>query len=600
MADSDLSSDLSPCRGSRLWRSRLWLAVLGVAAVALALLAALRAKMLAEIGWDGSYTHIYYHLMAAYDWLGAAVNLLALLAAVGLSRHALGEQAAALLAKHRVVVGGLVVLLMFALANLVCGGRALTQDEFAPLTQGRIFAAGKLAGEWPVGMMNLLMPKLYWDWFFVKAAHTGRFVSNYSPGHALLIAPFSWLGIETASNATLSGLSLLAIASIAERLDGRRGAGNAMLFTLASPVFWAYGLGFYSMPAHLLVNMLFVLFMMQNSLGATAAAGAVGGFGLALHNPFPHAVFAAPWLLAVARAPGWYTRLPCLAVCYAVVYVPLALGWDDYKQSLRQEGGHAASTTEGQGTTPAPSISWEGRIAAYAGQVSSAFTFDDAWPVLQHRIFAFLKLVSWDAPGLLVLACWSAWRDRRDRWKFLLAASVVTTFFGYTFVRFSGGHGWGYRYFFPTWGALPILAGTAVAGRERVPCSIAAVLTAAAIAAPVAIPARLWHIHDFYAEHFSAEPSIPAGAGLDGAPIDPRHLLVFINKSDVPFRHDLVQNDPFLRSGPIRMVSLGDDVSETVARGLAANQAAVPLLVARNPCGSIWCLRPITATAAPE
>jgi hypothetical protein len=574
----------------------LWAAALGVSATSFMVLAAIRVWMVVELGFQGAYPGIYYHLMAAYDWLGAGISLAALVVAWRFLPHHVGVDVARWLAEHRLAVSCLVTFAMVILANLVCGGRALTQDEFAPLTQGRIFAAGKIAGEWPPDMMNLLLPKTSWNWFFVKAIDTGRFVSNYSPGHALLIAPFAWLGVESASNAVISGLVLFVIASIAGHIRGSHAAGAAMLLTLASPGFWAYGLGFYSMPAHLLVNMLFVLLLMQRSLEATAAAGAMGGFGLALHNPFPHAVFAAPWILAMFREPRWWIRIPLMASCYAVVYVPLALGWDDYKAAIRREttvAQPAAAVATMSPGLPTPLLD---RVQSYVDQVRSAFTFEGAWPVLRHRLFALLKLVAWDAPALLVLASWGVFRNRHDRVTRLLAASALATFLGYTFVRFSGGHGWGYRYFFPTWGVLPILAGTAAIGPGTMPRAAQVILTAAVVAAPLAVPARLWQMHGFYAGHFSAEPAVPPEVAAALPEFDPRRVLVFINPSNLPFRRDLVQNDPFLRKGPIRMNTTGDEVSELVARGLADEGHATPRLVSRNPHGCIWYLQPYRET----
>jgi hypothetical protein len=129
---------------------------------------------------------------------------------------------------------------------------------------------------------------------------------------------------------------------------------------------------------------------------------------------------------------------------------------------------------------------------------------------------------------------------------------------------------------------------------------VAAILTAAAIAAPVAVPARLWQIHGFYANHYTQEPAIPPDAGIDLSKVDSRRLLVFVNPSKEPFRKDLVQNDPFLRTGPIRMMTVGDEMSESVARGLAAERRANPVLILHNPRGCIWYLQPIAGAAPAE
>jgi len=71
-------------------------------------------------------------------------------------------------------------------------------------------------------------------------------------------------------------------------------AGLVTLFTVASPVFFADGISYYSMTAHMLANALFALLLLQPTTKRLIAAGIVGSFALSLHNPVPHALFALP------------------------------------------------------------------------------------------------------------------------------------------------------------------------------------------------------------------------------------------------------------------------------------------------------------------
>jgi len=48
------------------------------------------------------------------------------------------------------------------------------------------------------------------------------------------------------------------------------------------------------------------------------------------------------------------------------------------------------------------------------------------------------------------------------------------------------------------------------------------------------------------------------------------------------------------------MMTVGDEMSESVARGLAAERRANPVLILHNPRGCIWYLQPIAGAAPAE
>ena len=113
-------------------------------------------------------------------------------------------------------------------------------------------------------------------------------------------------GWETlACNPLISALALYLIYSITLKIsDDRSTAGWSLLFAVSSSAFIAYGASFYSMQAHLAANLLFASLLFKVTPKRAFAAGLVGSLALLLHNPMPHALFAAPWLVALARDPA--------------------------------------------------------------------------------------------------------------------------------------------------------------------------------------------------------------------------------------------------------------------------------------------------------
>lgn len=78
--------------------------------------------------------------------------------------------------------------------------------------------------------------------------------------------------------------------------------------------------------------------------------------------------------------------------------------------------------------------------------------------LLVVRFMCLVKLCSWAVPGLVMLAIFGGWRWKKERVIQVLAVSAIVTFLTYFVVRYTQGHGWGYRYFHSAWGVLPILA----------------------------------------------------------------------------------------------------------------------------------------------
>ena len=84
------------------------------------------------------------------------------------------------------------------------------------------------------------------------------------------------------------------------------------------------------MQAHLTANLAFVALLLEPTAYRALGAGLVGSLALILHNPVPHALFAAPWIVAMAMdrdqrryyVPLMLGYLPGVAVGSGVAGVP--------------------------------------------------------------------------------------------------------------------------------------------------------------------------------------------------------------------------------------------------------------------------------------
>ncbi|MCX7430292.1 MAG: hypothetical protein NTY17_04715 [Planctomycetia bacterium] len=593
---------------SRCFRDR-WpiVAALAVQGSVAAYLCFLKLIADAQLPPGQKYFSIFYHLLATVDWAGALLGFVFLVAAFLLPPQRWIDDLTAWLGRQaRLVAVGVAVALM-ALSVVAQHAYPLTMDEYAPTFQSQVFARGRLTAQWPAEITPLLVAPQNVGWFFAVSKSTGQACSEYWPGHAILMTPFTFLGIPWALNPALSGCAVLLVAAVARRAFGERAAGWAVLFTLASPVFAAYGISFYAMTSHLTLNLLFAWLLLTPTVARVAGAGLVGGFALALHNPFPHLVFALPWLGWLAVRPDRWTRLPLIGLCYAAVFLPIEVGWRRVEESVRGNGpvavapaaNDAATTAASQATADAPpsppaapagAASIVGAMAGYFSALQLP-SFDDLW---QGRMLSLLRLVAWDAPGLLVIAFWGFWTNRRSTAARLFGLSGLSTFFGYALISASGGHGWGYRYFFSAWSCLPILASGLAADRTNAEpdgASVTDVLRAAGLAAvlslAICLPVRLWQIHAVIVDHVSQMPPQPADMEIVQGDV-----VSFVDPKKGHFRNDLIRNHPFFEHGPYVLVSTGFENDKLVIAKLAEAVGMQARMTAADDRGSTWVVQP--------
>jgi hypothetical protein len=483
------------------------------------------------------------YLLRTQDITGAALLIAIVLTAAFAPYRDYALHFVERVGRHPWRAAGVAFVVLCLGALFVEHNHPLAQDEYAALFQSRIFAAGRLTAHFPAQLIERLVPEIYLNQFIYGSYRSGEVASAYWPGFALLLTPFSLLGVSWVCNPLLAALSLVVLAKMATRLSGTpQAAGWAIVLTVASPAFTGMAISYFSMTAHLLANLLFAWLLMERTLARVALAGVVGSFALVLHNPLPHMLFAAPWIVWLGLQPQRWRHLAALAAGYAPLVMLLGFGWALLLSGVQGKvpWGYFASEDDPLHRMANFLWSWHIRMRSVV-----------EWPgsyVLNARLAELLRLWNWAVPGLAAIAAAGWWLGRRDRRLLLLGLSVITTLLGYAFIVFDQGHGWGARYLHPAWGALPLLASVALTADSRASLELRRLVAAAAVLSLVLATAlRAWQIEAYLSTHLSQLP-----------PHDPdERQVVLIRYDRVNYTADLVQNDPFLRNKTWYLMSFG-------------------------------------------
>jgi hypothetical protein len=413
----------------------------------------------------------------------------------------------------------LLALVVFAVTlvatHLVMHRLLFSMDEFSADFQARIFARFEYRAPVPVGWRPLVHTII--PFFVTYLPESGSWLSPYLPGYALMKAPFVAVGAGVLLNPLLAGGTVLAVGGVARRIwptDGTR-QWLALLLLVTSSQFLVTSATGYSMPAHLCLNMLWLYLYLRGDDRSFAGALLVGGLALSLHQPFPHALFVAPFLVRLLRDRRW-GRLAAAALVYGVS-AALCLGWMRLAQPLSQVGNAGLLSTF---ALPGTAILWVNGIS-----LSLLFT--------------------WQAPvlGFLVVVAFLHVRQL-DHLFADLAWGVVLTLGFYLLYPSTQGHGWGDRYAYQILGNL-VLLGTgalpavrAAFGERHARVVLVTWLGAALL---VQIPLRLMQVERFtrpFATGYSFVTTRPA-------------RVVLVHGGNVWYGRDIVRNDPFLRGQPV-------------------------------------------------
>jgi hypothetical protein len=403
---------------------------------------------------------------------------------------------------------------------------AFCMDEYAAVFQAKIFAAGRLTAQLPPSVVDWLIPPGFNGAFLVASRTTGRAMEAYWPGFSLILAPFEFLGIPWLCNASLAGFGIFLVHRITlEITDDRRAAGWAVLFTVASGAFAAYAISYYSMQGHLTANLLLVWLLLKPTPYRAFGAGVVGSLALVLHNPFPHALFAAPWIIAIARSKEQRRSFFALILGYLPLTILMGAGWLYLREFV---------------------TSGNSGFNVISDNLNAVFRLPDK-SIIDIRVAEIVKMWIWAVPCLFLLAVLGRLRRGDDEHVRLLTQSAVLTFVGYVFFIFDQGHGWGFRYFHSAWGVVPILAACAMNSRPQPNDRLAAFAGAAAILNLVlVVPMQMMQIDGIITRHSAQLPP----------PRRPGNNVYFVRDGGF-YRADLIQSDPLLRADDLILFSGG-------------------------------------------
>jgi hypothetical protein len=505
-----------------------------------------------------SMSPIFRYLLMANDgkcaWLTLGVCMLAALWKY--PRPLLGV--VDYLGAHSTAVAIACAALLGVGAVLIYHDNAFSMDEYAAVFQAKTFAAGRLTAQLPPSVVDWLLPSGFNGAFLVASRTTGRAMEAYWPGFSLILAPFEFLGLPWLCNAGLAGFAVLLVHRITlDITDDRRAAGWAVLFTIASGVFAAYAISYYSMQAHLTANLLFVWLLLKPTPYRAFGAGIVGSLALVLHNPFPHAIFAAPWIIAIARSKERRRLLPALILGYLPLTILLGAGWLHLRELVTS--GSSGFNVIGH-------------------NINTAFRLPNQ-SMLDTCAAAMVKMWVWSVPCLFILAALGRLRRGEDQRVRLLIQSAVLTFVGYVFFIFDQGHGWGYRYFHSAWGVVPILAACAMTARPESNGRLAAFAGAAAILnLTLVLPVQLMQMDGIITRHSAQLPK----------PRRPGNNVYFVRVPGGFYLADLVQMDPLLRDEDLVLFSGGPVLDAELRRQNWPTAA----LVERAPGVEVWNLGP--------
>jgi hypothetical protein len=251
---------------------------------------------------------------------------------------------------------------------------------------------------------------------------------------------------------------------------------------------------------------------------------------LGLHNPFPHALFAAPFLVRLLR-----TRRVGWIAYYGAVYGVGMLAW----------------------------FRWMSFSHGQVGSVGALKVFGlpgaEAYFVQGMNVSL---LLTWQAPAmaLFLIAAFFLLRSLKAAERDLMAGLVLTVAFYFLFLQ-NQGHGWGYRYFYSVLGNAALIAASATITLYGQRGALVRRLVIASVTAALLVQLPLRALQ---AERF-VRPYAATLRFIASRPED----VVIVDPNSAYYGRDLIRNDPLSKTTPVTL-SLSElkptDVQELVRR----------------------------------
>lgn len=513
---------------------------------------------------------IYYRLLFYNDFANSLAMLGALVLAFALRPlRRLIEQLADAITRHPATACIAAFSALAVASRIVYQGFPLAMDEYAPLLQARIFASGALAATYPPELLDRMVVPGFQGVFILVNHETGQVASAYWPGLALLMTPLAWFGGEWLLNPLMGAAGLWLIGDLAKQASGSdKACGWAILAALACPQYSINAMSYYAMSGLLTLNLLFLWLLLRPGWRPTMLAGLVGSIALVLHNPVPHALFAAPvfiWMLLDGKR---RSRLVPLAAGYLPLTLLLCLGWPLMMSAMGLRLSGVMSTDAGF-------------FASWLEKLQGIF-FVPTLELLIVRSYAAWKALIWAAPGMLILALLAKRQTAIQR---LLLAGFLVTFGFYFFFPYDQGHGWGYRYVHSAWGLVPVAVGIfAVRGMTTSPQR--SLIATAICAGLLATPMFMYTTNRTILTSIAQQPPLPA---------EGKSITFFSTERPALYTVDLVRNYPEDLGYTIRMLSKGSEADRALVQKIAGDAT----LVAASELGSSWSIPDSAHSASP-
>jgi hypothetical protein len=388
----------------------------------------------------------------------------------------------------------------------------LCMDEYLPHFQAAIFACGKIyAGIAPAfrAFAAALTP------LFVLHNHINNtWTSAYLPVYAALKVPFFLLHLESLTNPLLCALSIVLMSALCRKIWPREKSAPflGIILLLSSTQFLITSMSFYSMPAHLFFNLLWLYTYTRDSKLGLACTPWIGAIALGIHLPFVHALFVTPFLLRILR-----DKKIARAIYFAIVYGVACVAWFLWMKSTR------------------PSMT--------AGADFRIFQLPELYQTIV-QLMNITLLFSWQSAALSFLFIWNArnWSNFTPLMRDLFWGCILTFVF-YLFFPSNQGHGWGYRYIYGVLGNVVFLS---VAGWYHLKDAAGVqranqfVVVAVIFALLIQLPIRCLQVESF------VRPFVHAMSFIESAPEE----FILIDHTRIWYSQDLIRNDPFLRNKP--------------------------------------------------
>ena len=476
-----------------------------------------------RVSFDGA---LWY--AQAVDVIAAPMTLLAVVLGMALPGVGdIGIRAVAWISAQRFsfsFVALMALPLIAAGTVFVVGMIPIAADELVPIWQARLFASFEVVAHYEQALIDAVIPPVS-QGVFVLVSPQGEAMSVYWPGQALLLTPLVWLGVPWLIGPLFGALAIYFIGRLTSALVDRWTGVVAMVLAVASGQFLLMAMTPFPEGVHLALSAAFVWLIVLGRPQHFFLAGLVGGLALALKNPFPHFVFAMPWVIWLLMSPARRRNV-----------LPLFLGYLPWLVMI-------AAWVALQSQLAPPSVQDEGGF--WVSKLSQLIQ-PPSGLILVVRLVELLSAWSWSAPGLLVLAAigWTRTTDVRLR---LLGASFVATVAGYLFFPDQQGLGYGARYFHPAWVALPIL-GAAALSMLRSPKVERLTFAACLLGLVLVLPAQLFYAH-LLQQRQAAPTRALAAPGVD------LYFVLFRGENGVS--ETVLAND-LSGSGDVVLVSQGE------------------------------------------